>query len=316
MELSLSKTETIKKTKSTKTKNPKSEEIQQKSEHVHIDENILEKEENSIIEKVLHNDMEEILDQKKELSEKDDSSEKDDYSEKNDSSDKNNSLQKDDSSEKDDYSEKNDSSDKNNSLQKDDSSEKEEYLKKLDIIVEAFSFINEKNIKDFNLTKDFFSNVSSKHKKINKSNTQLTTNLMDIMLKENLVSLKNKDLKQSKPKKVINKENLAINKLIITYPEVLKFLKFEDNAMVSRAQLIQNINAFVKKEKTDNNPDIYVKGDNRCFNLIGELKVLFDFIKLKMLERGDLENESEFPSNISYRQIMKYLKYCFHEIKK
>ena len=292
MELSLSKTETIKKTKSTKTKNPKSEEIQQKSEHVHIDENILEKEENSIIEKVLHNDMEEILDQKKELSEKDDSSEKDDYSEKNDSSDK------------------------NNSLQKDDSSEKEEYLKKLDIIVEAFSFINEKNIKDFNLTKDFFSNVSSKHKKINKSNTQLTTNLMDIMLKENLVSLKNKDLKQSKPKKVINKENLAINKLIITYPEVLKFLKFEDNAMVSRAQLIQNINAFVKKEKTDNNPDIYVKGDNRCFNLIGELKVLFDFIKLKMLERGDLENESEFPSNISYRQIMKYLKYCFHEIKK
>ena len=132
-----------------------------------------------------------------------------------------------------------------------------------------------------------------------------------MMLKENLVSLKYKDSKQNKPKKVVNKENLAINKLMTTYPEVLTFLKLEDGVQVSRALLIQSINSFVKKEKTENNPDIYVKGDNRCFNLIGELKVLFDFIKLRMIERGDLQNESEFPTNISYRQIMKYLKYCF-----
>jgi hypothetical protein len=144
----------------------------------------------------------------------------------------------------------------------------------------------------------------------------MTINVMDLMTKENLVSLKNKDLKQNKPKKVINKENLAINKHMITYPEVLKFLKLEEDSTVSRAQLIQNINSFVKTEKTNNNPDIYVTGDNRCFNLIGDLKVLFNFIKYKMLERGDLQNESEFPTSISYREIMKYLKYCFPEVKK
>jgi hypothetical protein len=193
---------------------------------------------------------------------------------------------------------------------------KDEYIKNLDTIIESLVYINDNNLKDFNLTKDFFNNVSIRCKKIIKLNTQMTTNVMDIMLKENLVSLKNKDLKQNKPKKVINKENLAINKLMSTYPEVLKFLKLENDSMISRAQLIQSINSFVKKEKTANNPDIYVKGDNRCFNLIGELKVLFDFIKLKMLERGDLENQSEFPTNISYREIMKYLKYCFPEIKK
>ena len=308
MEL-LNNTEINKKTKAKKSKS-KSKEIQEKSEN--IDEKVLE---NSIIEKNLHNS-EEILDDVDNSSHKDDflqkgfSSQKDDFLEKGFSSNKDDSSEKDDSSQKDDFLEKGFSSNK------DDSSEKDEYSKKLDTIVECLTFINDKNLKDFNLTKDFFSNVSNKCKKIIKLNTQMTTNVMDLMLKENLVSLKHKDLKQSKPKKVINKENLAINKPMITYPEVLKFLKFEDNSMVSRAQLIQNINAFVKKEKTANNPDIYVKGDNRCFNLIGELKELFDFIKLKMLERGDLQNESEFPPNISYRQIMKYLKYCFHEIKK
>ena len=277
----MSNTETNKKTKTPKTKksNSKNEEVQKNLEDFHEDETKVDKEEisnNIILEK------ETVL--------------QNDVEEILD--DKSSDVQKDELSEKD------------------DSSDKEEYIKRLDTVIECLSFINDKNLKDINLTKDFFSNVVVKCKKIIKLNTQMTTNTMDLMTKENLVSLKHKDLKQSKPKKVINKENLAINKQMPTYPEVLKFLKLEDNSTISRAQLIQSINAFVKKEKTDNNPDIYVKGDNRCFNLIGELKVLFDFIKLKMLERGDLENESEFPTNISYRQIMKYLKYCFTEIKK
>ena len=284
MELSLNNTEINKKTKTQKSKKPKSkiEEIEKSIDVIHneeqnIEEIVLEKKENIILEEVINEDLD---------------------------------IQKDESIE-------NIESDEKENINKiDDSNEKEEYLKKLDTIVECLTFVNDKNLKDLNLTKDFFSNVSTRYKKIIKLNNQMTTNLIDIMLKENLVSLKNKDSKQNKPKKVINKENLAINKLMTTYPEVLKFLKLDENAMVSRAQLIQNINAFVKKEKTENNPDIYVKGDNRCFNLIGELKVLFNFIKLKMLERGDLENESEFPNNISYRQIMKYLKYCFPEIKK
>lgn len=191
----------------------------------------------------------------------------------------------------------------------DDSVVKEEYLKHLDLILEGLTFINDKNLKEINLTKDFFTQVTTKCKKIIKLNTQMTTNIVDIMLKENLVSLKNKDSKQNKPKKVVNKENLAINKLMTTYPEVLAFLKLEDGTQVSRALLIQRINSFVKKEKTDKNPDITVAEDNRRFNLIGDLKILFDFIKLKMIERGELKDE--FPTHISYREIMKYLRYCF-----
>ena len=68
---------------------------------------------------------------------------------------------------------------------------------------------------------------------------------------------------------------------------------------------------FCKKEKIANNPDIFVQGDNRRFRLIGNLRILFDFIKHKMILRGDLENPEEFPEHISYTDIFKYLKYCF-----
>ena len=75
--------------------------------------------------------------------------------------------------------------------------------------------------------------------------------------------------------------------------------------------MIQHINAFVKKEKTNNNPDIFVEGDNRKFYLIGDLKVLFDFIKNQMILREDLNESNSFENILSYNQIMKYLKYCF-----
>ena len=121
-----------------------------------------------------------------------------------------------------------------------------------------------------------------------------------------------KSLKQTKVKKVVDKDKMAINKPHKTYPEVLTFMGLEEDSTISRAQLIQGINAFVKKQKAENNPEIFVEGNNKCFNLIGELKELFDFIKNQMINRGDLtdENENSFPSYISYRDIMKYLKYC------
>jgi hypothetical protein len=297
MEMSLSNDETTKKQKTKKSKSKTTE--SKKSIDKQSDEEFIQEEEivNIIADNSVNNVDEKLQNKNTDLIKKDESSEKDD------------------SSETDNLSEKEDSSEKG------DSFEKEEYIKKLDSIIECLTFINDKNLKDFNLTKDFFSNITSKNKKIFKSVSIMTINSMDLMFKENLVSLKNKDLKQNKPKKVINKENLAINKLMPTYPEVLKFVSFVDVSLkdattVSRAQLIQTINTFVKSRKEIPNHKINIEGDKQRFNLIDELKVLFDFIKVKMLERGNLQTESDFPSSISYRQIMAYLKFCFPEVIK
>ena len=35
-----------------------------------------------------------------------------------------------------------------------------------------------------------------------------------------------------------------------------------------------------------------------------------------MIKRGDLGNSDEFPKDLAYTQIMKYLKYCFPETVK
>jgi hypothetical protein len=131
------------------------------------------------------------------------------------------------------------------------------------------------------------------------------------LTKENLTFLKKKDSKSKKTKKVTNKENMGIHKLNPTYPEVLKFLKLEDDTLISRAMLMQSINKYVQDEKSNNNNDISVPDNKKYFNIVGDLEPLYNVVKLQMLERGDLDNESEFPKSISYQDIMKYLKYFF-----
>jgi hypothetical protein len=98
-----------------------------------------------------------------------------------------------------------------------------------------------------------------------------------------------------------------------TYIEVLTFMKLENTEVkkIGKCDVLEQINAFVKKEKRANNPDIFVAGDNRRFRLISDLKILFDFIKHQMILRGNLENPEEFPEHIAYTDIFKYLKYCF-----
>ena len=200
----------------------------------------------------------------------------------------------------------------NESSDSNDDEEKENLNMQLDLIIETLSTVTETNLKEFTLTKEFVTQLSKKVKDINKLSSKLFTNTLDIYTKENLVSIKNKNSKQKKPKKVVNKENMAINKGQETFSEVLQFMEFEEESLVSRAQLIQKINSFVRIEKEKKNPDIFVEGDNKLFKLIGPLKDLFDFIKIKMIEREDFLESDDFPIQISYRDIMKYLKYCFH----
>jgi len=225
------------------------------------------------------------------------------------------------SSNKDDTSSNKDDSLSNNdddvSSNVDVSSEKEEYLDKdktiemLDSILKNLESINNIKLKNVDLTKDFLNDLLKLFKKIMKCTNQTTLNIIDFLTKENLTLLKKKDSKNKKTKKAVNKENMAINKLNPTYPEVLRFLKLDDDTPVSRAMLMQSINEYVRNEKLKNNTDILVKGNNKYFNLVGELETLFDVVKTQMIERGDLNNETEFPKSITYQDIMRYLKYFF-----
>ena len=191
-----------------------------------------------------------------------------------------------------------------------------ELLENYDLFLKPLEFISKQNLKNYDVTKDSIIQIT---KVINKAiklfaNIQISNN--DFLTKETASSLKTKDAKAKKQKKVVNKENFAINKENETYPEVLAFMKLNENTNVSKAQILQEINAFVKKEKDAKNQEILFDGDNRRFNLIGDLEVLFEFIRKQMIKRGDLENSDEFPKDLGYTQIMKYLKYCFPETVK
>jgi hypothetical protein len=192
----------------------------------------------------------------------------------------------------------------------------DELLQNYDLFLKPLEFISKQNLKNYDVSKDSIIQITKVMNKATKlfANIQISNN--DFLTKETASSLKTKDAKAKKPKKIVNKENFAINKENESYPEVLSFMEFDKNSNVSKAQILQKINSFVKKEKTENNPEIFFEGDNRRFKLIGDLKVLFEFIKKQMIKRGDLGNSDEFPKDLAYTQIMKYLKYCFPETVK
>lgn len=192
----------------------------------------------------------------------------------------------------------------------------DELLQNYDLFLKPLEFISKQNLKNYDVTKESIIQISKIMNKATKFFTAIQNSNNDFLTKETASSLKTKDAKAKKPKKIVNKENFAINKENETYPEVLSFMKLEENTNVSKAHILQDINAFVKKEKTANNPEILFEGDNRRFKLIGDLKVLFEFIKKQMIKRGDLGNSDEFPKDLAYTQIMKYLKYCFPETVK
>ena len=192
----------------------------------------------------------------------------------------------------------------------------EEFIQKLDVIIESFNFINENGLKNHDINKDFINIISKKMIKIDKLHTLFRTTSQDVLNKELLASIKSNGQKKKNPKKTVDKEKCAINLVYPTYKEVLNFLNLPDGTQISRGNLIQGINAFVKKEKTENNPDIFVDGDNKSFRPIGELKVLFEFARKQMILRGDSDEDTPLPEKIGYTGIMKYLKYFLQEVEK
>jgi hypothetical protein len=192
----------------------------------------------------------------------------------------------------------------------------DELLQNYDLFLKPLEFISKQNLKNYDVSKDSIIQITKVMNKAIKLFTNIQISNNDFLTKETASSLKTKDAKAKKPKKIVNKENFAINKENESYKEVLTFMKLNENTNISKAQILQVINAFVKKEKTANNPDIFFEGDNKRFKLIGDLKILFEFIKKQMIKRGDLGYSVEFPKDLDYTEIMKDLKYCFPETVK
>ena len=163
---------------------------------------------------------------------------------------------------------------------------------------------NKKYSKKYNDSKEFREEVSKK-----------------IDIKNLLLYLKTKDcyiLRNFKGEETYLKKKKSISEIDFlksTYIEVLTFMELQNTEVkkVSKVHIILAINNYVKNEQNKNNPDIFVEGNDRRFRLIGDLKILFDFIKKQMILRGHLENEQEFPEHISFINLIKYVRYCFPE---
>lgn len=191
----------------------------------------------------------------------------------------------------------------------------EEHLSINKKIIELLLTVSKISLKNRDTTKDYVNQDIKDIAKMTKILYSHSNDRLEHFGKEYASSLKNKDSKGKKIKKTTIKENSAINKQIPAYKEVLDFMKLPEDTSISRAQILQSINSFIKTEKNNENPDIFVteneKRNNKKFYLIGDLKVLFSFIKSKMEERNELTDDNNFETSLSYTQIMKYLKFCF-----
>lgn len=218
----------------------------------------------------------------------------------------------------------------------------EELHKYFDLASKELEFISKKKLSNYDLKKDDFIQISNNMTKIGKFFTQINSNFYEFTKKEMGPVLKEKEKKAKKPKKK-NNENSAVNIHKSAYPEVLNFMELESDTKISNTNVQQAINDFIKKEKSDPNSLIYVNGDNKRFNLIGKLKILFDFYETKIKERGNFEsfkkrlqereeklvkkgmlkllkvdddnntNIDKLPTTLSYMDLMDYIKYSFEE---
>lgn len=219
-----------------------------------------------------------------------------------------------------------DETDQVNTYQTEESSiSNEEHLSINKKIIELLLTISKISLKNRDTTKDYVNQDIKDIAKMTKILNSHSNDRLEHFGKEYASSLKNKDSKGKKIKKTTIKENSAINKQIPAYKEVLDFMKLPEDTTISRAQILQSINSFIKTEKDNENPDIFVtdifvnendntedkKVNNKKFHLIGDLKILFSFIKSKMEERNELTDDNNFETSLSYTQIMKYLKFCF-----
>lgn len=183
--------------------------------------------------------------------------------------------------------------------------EADEYLQKMAQVYQLYQDMNNTELKKLNITLEFIKEYHALSKKIEIASSKNKLNSMDFMSKKNSSA--------KKVKKNVDTSKMPINKKMKTYPEVLEFLELPPDTQISRAQVIQGINAFVKKEKENKNPDIFVEGNNKCFRFIGKLQKLFVFIRQQMIDKEAFLENDDFPTSTSYSGILGYVKYCLEK---
>jgi hypothetical protein len=172
-----------------------------------------------------------------------------------------------------------------------------------------------KNIKNNHLNKDFIQSFNDLNKKTLNRYFKIQHPINDIISKEASSSLKDKEKKSDKKNKTTKKDNSnhPINKKMETFSEVLVFMELPEDTLISRADIQRKICAFIKTEKDNKNPDIFVENNDKRFKIIGPLKTLFEFI----VEESNRRNLNEtLPEELGFTDIMKYLKYCFPIVSK
>ena len=166
-----------------------------------------------------------------------------------------------------------------------------------------------KFFKESSFSKDERNKVDAGFKKLFKAVAVFQNSYLDNLSKQVSTLEKSSGHKAGSVKKVQSKEKSAIHKKLNVQPFLLKFMSLEAGTTVSRSDALTSITGYVAKEKVTN-PDIIVENDKRSFKLIGELKGLFNGIESVMKSKGLLEN-TQFPTQIKYTQIMQYMTHCF-----
>lgn len=175
----------------------------------------------------------------------------------------------------------------------------------------TFEDISKLNFKDYSLNKTQITLLTKLVNKVNKISSATQNSYYDFISKEACESFKTKDAKLKKVKKTVNKKDCAVNKLKKTYPEVLKFMNLDEDTLISQTDIHKAICNYIKNKKLENNPDINFNGDNKRFNIIGDLNDLFNFLTTIQEERGQYDEKKGTPENLSYTELMTYFKYCF-----
>ncbi len=167
-----------------------------------------------------------------------------------------------------------------------------------------------KVFKDSVLTKEERGKVESSLKRLNKSYSTLQTSYSEYLSRQVSSLEKNSSKQSGGAKKVTDKEKAAIHKKLVVHPFLLNFMKLPAGTLVSRSDALTAITGFVKEERNNNNPDIAVPNDKKSFNIIGEMKTLFNGIEQVMKSKGLLEGKT-MPTQIKFTQIMQYMTHCF-----
>lgn len=196
--------------------------------------------------------------------------------------------------------------------------ENSEYIKHLTIIKEAYEKLNTMPFKNLSPTPDFFTNMMSLKKKINKDSSKLNESITDYIEKEVLSQIKKGHKSKKNKNKSTDKSKSSVNVPKDTYPEVCLFMDIPEGSQVSQSSVHRKICNIVKQYKIGGNKDIIVEKNNKSFNIVGDLVPIFDFFRNQMIALGDLaeDKKEDFPKVSSYTDMMKYLHYCFHPKKK